>query len=67
MEFEPTYSFSIRNFTYDEALGELCVHYFDGRRKVCSNVPLAIAAALRDSTNPESLLQPYTTSDCVDD
>ena len=67
MEFEPTYSFSIRNFTYDETSGELCVHYFDGRRTACSRVPASVAAALRDSTNPESLLQPYLPSDCVED
>jgi KTSC domain len=67
MEFEPTCSFSIRNFSYDETSGELSVHYFDGRRKVCSQVPASVAAALRDSTNPESLLQPYVATDCIEE
>jgi hypothetical protein len=67
MEFEPTYSFSIRKFTYDETRGELCVHYYDGRKKVCNEIPVSIVAALRDSTNPESLLQPFVVSDCVDE
>jgi len=59
MEFEPTSSFSISSFSYDETCGELHVRYFDGRRKLCAGVPMWIAAALCDSTNPESLLQSY--------
>lgn len=67
MEFEPTYSFSIRKFTYDDGNGELCVYYYDGRRRICAGVPISIAAALRDSSNPEGLLQPYLMADSVDD
>lgn len=67
MEFEPTCSFSIRKFTYDETHGELCVHYYDGRQKACNGVPAPVVAALRDSTDPESLLQPFLVSDRADE
>ena len=66
MEFEPIYSFSIRKFSYDAASRELLVHYYDGRRKICPDVPPILAAVLRGSSRPEAVLERYARTQWVD-
>jgi hypothetical protein len=59
MDFEPIYSFSIRKFSYDADSRELRVHYYDGRHRVCADVPPILAAVLRGSSRPEAVLERY--------
>ncbi|HEY0231743.1 MAG TPA: hypothetical protein VGC55_10865 [Dokdonella sp.] len=66
MEFEPIYSFSIRKFSYDARNRQLLVHYYDGRRKVCPDIPPIVAAVLRGSSRPEAVLQKYARAPWVD-
>jgi hypothetical protein len=66
MEFEPIYSFSIRKFSYDAGSRELRVHYYDGRHRVCTDVPPILAAVLRGSSRPEAVLERYVKAQWVD-
>jgi len=62
--FQPQASFSIHHFDYDSNRLELRVHYYDGRRKVCSGIAPAVAVLLRISSRPESVLQAHADSTC---
>jgi hypothetical protein len=67
MQFRPYASFSIHYFDYDPSRHQLRVHYYDGRRKLCTDVTPTVVAMLRQSARPENLLLSHVGAACQED